>query len=243
MVTVIPSVALASFIQADTTTQGNWVGAYGIDGYSLANVAVATIPSYAVLAVQNASSYTWAQTSFDPRALQMPGGSQRMAATWYNAPSFTFDVNLTDGHPHQVAIYALDWDSKGRVENVQVLDANSGFLLSSQTISNFTGGVYLAWTITGHVQTCRKHVRWAQLGHKRNLFRRRNFTLSDLEHHQDPSGCFRSRPAKCSVHADSIEYGECGSHERNRGGDRDSSSRIDAGIHGGSRMDLPFQRE
>ena len=82
----------------------------------------------------------------------MPGGSQRMAATWYNAPSFAFNVNLTDGHPHQVAVYALDWDSKGRVENVQVLDANSGFLLNSQTISNFTGGVYLVWTITGHVQ-------------------------------------------------------------------------------------------
>ena len=40
------------------------------------------------------STYTWTTTSTDPRALQVPGSSNRVAAVWYSATSFTVDVNL-----------------------------------------------------------------------------------------------------------------------------------------------------
>ncbi len=45
-------------------------------------------------------------------ALQRASGTGRLAATWYGG-TFTFDVNLTDGQPHTVAVYLLDWDAAG----------------------------------------------------------------------------------------------------------------------------------
>ena len=60
---------------------------------------------------------------------------------------------MTDGQTHQVALYGLDWDSYGpRQEQINVLDAGTGKVLNSETLSNFSGGQYLVWNISGHVQ-------------------------------------------------------------------------------------------
>ena len=50
-----------------------------------------------------------------------------------------------------MALYLLDWDSIGRGEQVDVLDAVSGKVLDSRTVSGFSGGEYLVWTLGGHV--------------------------------------------------------------------------------------------
>jgi len=44
--------AQATFVQLDTTTQGNWHGVYGADGYSRASYSQ-SIPLYASFAIQN----------------------------------------------------------------------------------------------------------------------------------------------------------------------------------------------
>ena len=67
------------------------------------------LPAYAAFSVQNQQNYTWALNPNDVRALQTSTG--RIASTWFSSTSFTFDVNLTDGNTHQVALYALDWDN------------------------------------------------------------------------------------------------------------------------------------
>jgi hypothetical protein len=92
--------------------------------------------------------------------LQIPGGGA-LAATWFSAPALTFDVNLTDGLSHQLALYLIDWDNKGRSETIQILDATSGTVIDSETIpgsgtstssTNFVNGTYLKWSISGHVK-------------------------------------------------------------------------------------------
>jgi uncharacterized repeat protein (TIGR01451 family) len=143
--------ATASFVASDTTTQGNWHGVYGANGYSIANDSQ-SIPSYASFAVQNQLNYTWAATSTDPRALQTGSGSGRIASTWYGNSPFSFDINLTDGNTHQFALYAVDWDARGRTETVQVVDANTNALLDTRTLSTFANGVYLVWNLSGHVR-------------------------------------------------------------------------------------------
>jgi hypothetical protein len=77
-----------------------------------------------------------------------------VAACWYSLSSFTVDINLTDGASHQLALYLLDWDGYqgGRSERVDILDASTGAVLSSQTVSSFQSGVYLVWNVSGHVQ-------------------------------------------------------------------------------------------
>ena len=65
--------------------------------------------------------------------------------------SFTVNVNLTDGQTHQIALYFLDWDSAGRSEQVTALNAATGAVLDSRTVSSFSSGEYLVWDISGNV--------------------------------------------------------------------------------------------
>ena len=140
----------AAFLRSDQTTGGNWHGAYGADGYSIAQDSQ-SIPSYSSFAIQNQQDWTWAASTTDGRALQTGSGSGRIAAAWYSPSSFSFDVNFVDGNSHQLAVYALDWDSAGRAATVQILDASSQAVLDTEALSGFGSGVYLVWNISGHV--------------------------------------------------------------------------------------------
>jgi hypothetical protein len=142
------STTSASFVGADTATQGSWQGKYGTGGYDLVDVSV-SLPSSVQVSLSGQADWVWAQSTTDVRALQNPSGG-REAATWYSSSSFSVDVNLTDGQAHRVTLYLLDWDSRGRQERVDVLD-QSGNVLASQTASNFSSGEYLNFTVSGHV--------------------------------------------------------------------------------------------
>ena len=142
--------AVANFVSVDTATQGNWQGVYGAEGYSLANSSQ-SIPAYATFAVQNQANYTWNPNPADVRTLQLSGSTGRIASAWYNSPSFSFDINFTDGNQHQFELYALDWDNTGRAETIKVLDAGTNAVLDTRSISNFSAGLYLIWNISGHV--------------------------------------------------------------------------------------------
>lgn len=61
-------------------------------------------------------------------------------------------MNLTDGKSHQVALYMVDWDNMGRSQTVQVADAISGTVKDRGTVSNFYGGQWLLWNLSGHVK-------------------------------------------------------------------------------------------
>jgi hypothetical protein len=143
--------SVATFVGPDTSTEGSWHGVYGADGYSVADDSQ-NIPSYASFAVQNQLNYTWVSSTADPRALQNGSGTGRIAATWYSYSGFDFDVNFTDARSHQLALYALDWDGLGRSESIQILDANTGLVLDTRSISGFTNGLYVIWNISGHVR-------------------------------------------------------------------------------------------
>ena len=144
---VAPS-AIATLIATDTSTQGSWQGTYGREGYNVAGDS-ASYPAYAQ--VSTPSAYTWNSSTSDPRALRRPGGADSLAACWFGG-TFTVDVNLSDNQPHRVALYFLDWDSTARSQTVEVLDAVTGIVLDTRTVSSFHDGAYLAWNLTGHVQ-------------------------------------------------------------------------------------------
>jgi serine protease len=129
----------ASFVGADSATQGSWQGVYGADGYNVIGASTA-YPAYATVAASGQSSFTWAPSTTDPRALQQPGSASRIAACWYASGSFTVDLNLTDGQQHRVALYLLDWDSQGRSERIDILDAASGAILDSRSAAGFAAG-------------------------------------------------------------------------------------------------------
>lgn len=141
--------AAASFVGTDTSTQGNWRGVYGAEGYTIAPSSTA-LPSYAQLSV-NGPAYTWAASTTDPRALLLPTGTSRIAATWYSTQSFSFSLNLTDGKPHRVAVYNLDWDRQLRAQRLEIVDAATGAVLDARDAASFGNGTYFVWQMTGKV--------------------------------------------------------------------------------------------
>ena len=99
----------ATFIKTDTSTQGNWKGNYGADGYDVDDI-VATLSgtlSYGTYAWQNEGDWLWVPTTTDFRALETDSAAQLVdpwapciAAAWFNASSFSLDLNFTDfKHP------------------------------------------------------------------------------------------------------------------------------------------------
>ncbi len=147
-----PPVATASFLDADTTTQGNWIGMYGTEGYNDLGSGVNN-PTYATVTPAGQSLYTWATPPFSAgQALQVPpAGISRIAAAWYSSTSFTIDVNVAAGHSYDLELYFVDYDAHGRAETVTLTDSSTGTTLNSQSVSNFASGEYLVWTISGNV--------------------------------------------------------------------------------------------
>jgi subtilisin family serine protease len=142
--------ATATYVTTDTTTLGTWRGAYGSQGYAIPGNAT----SFNGLTLTGQASYVWTYPG-DPNAAQMAPPAQtgaRIASAWYSYNSFTADVNISDGQTHRLAAYFDDWDRGGRQETVQVLDASSGAVLDTRSMSNFASGQYLVWNVSGHVQ-------------------------------------------------------------------------------------------
>jgi uncharacterized membrane protein YkoI len=152
--TTILNAASATFVEEDNTTQGNWKGIYGADGFNI--VADATNdPAYAQVSVSGESSFTWQASTAEVRGLQKAasGSTDHIAATWFSGTSFTIDLNLTDGQEHHVAVYCLDWDgSNGRSQRLEVLDAATNAVLDRRDVNAFSSGRYLVWQLKGHVR-------------------------------------------------------------------------------------------
>ena len=137
------------FVKFDSSTQGTWKGVYGGSGYNIVNNAV-NYPAYVTPVANGAAAFTWNGSTTDVRALQQASSAQRIAGVWY-ADSFTIDLPFTDSQMHQVALYCLDWDKVGRTQTLQVLNATNS-VVDTRTVSNFGGGVWAVWNLSGHVQ-------------------------------------------------------------------------------------------
>jgi hypothetical protein len=143
--------ASATYTGSDTTTAGNWTGKYGADGQLIAT-DLTNPPTYATASLSGDSTWIWASSSTDPRALQASSGSSSRIASTYYAASFTINLNLTDGNTHKISLYLCDFDSGNRAETISIVDAGSKAVLSTQSFSSFIGGIYATWTIKGNVQ-------------------------------------------------------------------------------------------
>jgi hypothetical protein len=140
----------AQFVRSDTTTQGAWRGVYGSDGYNVINGAI-SYPSYVTPAPSGANTYTWALSTTDARALQLPSpATQRIAATWYGY-QYLIDLPFSGTQTYQMAVYCLDWDNLGRGQTLEILDANNN-VLDTRSVSSFGAGIWIVWSVSGHVQ-------------------------------------------------------------------------------------------
>jgi hypothetical protein len=139
------------FLSRDSTTQGNWSGVYGQAG-AIVIGASQPLPSGVQVAPANATPYTWAASTADPRALQQgENGADHIAACWYAADTFSVTISIPQGQSYRLAVYALDWDQSQRAEDLLLLDTATGKTLNTQTLTSFVNGVYLVWRVRGQI--------------------------------------------------------------------------------------------
>jgi hypothetical protein len=109
-------------------------------------------PAYAQVAPTSFQFYNWTNSTTDVRALQKASLSDRIAATWYSETGVSFNVTISDGQTHRLALYFVDWDSTQRGQTVEVRDVATNSLLDSRVVTSFNAGRYLVWDISGAVR-------------------------------------------------------------------------------------------
>jgi hypothetical protein len=146
------SPGVATFVQSDNVTRGNWKGLYGAKG-GLAPFGVFAPPTNCQISANYNYPFTWANPSPDPRALLKQDGSERLATCWQYATNgaMSFYLRFKDGATNRVSFYFVDFDNQGIQQKVEFFDYSSGKFLSGTTLSNFQNGVYLTWNLQGHV--------------------------------------------------------------------------------------------
>jgi alpha-L-rhamnosidase len=155
----------ADFIGRDETTAGSFNGTYGAAGFFLVafdgpNAHVAALPPWVASVAQKidaALNGPWLSPppGADPRALADPRNATapRKIGQWCTqmpTPTFSVDVSAEEAAPgatHQFAFYFVDFDSRGRRQTVQLMDAITLEDISPPVLvgPDFTGGVWLVW--------------------------------------------------------------------------------------------------
>jgi hypothetical protein len=138
-----------AFVGTDTSTQGNWKGVYGAEGYTVILDATNN-PADVSLSLSGVTPYNWDGNPSATRALQR-SGTGRIAACWYNSTTFSVTINLSGTNAHRLAIYGLDWETTSRGETIDILYPGTSTVLDSRSLTNFNGGKYLIWDILGSV--------------------------------------------------------------------------------------------
>lgn len=140
------------FVGTDATRLGNWQGVYGSAGAYVVGDSTA-FPSFVNASINGATLVTLRtsphnqiapQTTTDPAA--------RVAAYEQADDTETVDLTFTDGLSHRVSLYLANLDHKRRSEQVQLIDATSGAVLDTQTVSPLKKGEYLTWDVQDPVQ-------------------------------------------------------------------------------------------
>jgi alpha-L-rhamnosidase len=159
----------ANFLGMDVSTQGNWKGTYGKDGYVLCNYGGGGADSTVLPAYVRAVSFRkngtaiWTRNTNEIRALQSPGENPNLRNAAYihtQDPFATYQTMTVDIETKasaflafRIALYFVDWDDGNRTSAVEMFDLESKKLISPlKIVSNYKGGRYLVYS---YHQSCR----------------------------------------------------------------------------------------
>jgi hypothetical protein len=140
------------FVRSDSTTSGSWKGVYAQDGGLAYPYGFFVPPTYVQLSAYRNFPLLWSNATTDPRALQKPAGTDRVAGAWHSTDELYFFLQFKDADPHCVSFYFLDYERLGRVQKLEIIDQATGKVLDSRLVANFQNGVYLTFHLQGSVR-------------------------------------------------------------------------------------------
>ena len=163
-----PAQYAASVVQEDRTTQGNWMGVYGKEGYIIFGAGahgrdIVSLPAF-ISDVHHPAS-TIFLPPYDSRALQLPSGGDNQARGLgsglgggiFNVAYVDILLRSLEGEPYFVSAYFCDYDCPAcpkpsallgqvRVQAVAAYDYYSRDTVAAITlVSDFSGGVWITW--------------------------------------------------------------------------------------------------
>jgi len=124
--------------------QGNWVGAYGVDGYALLNwnggSDLTSLPQSSLVFDQG-YRYLWSNATTAVQALQSPDGTTRHAACFCDADQIRLHLSFSNAYSGTIHVYAVDWDPAGRRETITVNDGSGP--LTANITTDFSQGAWV----------------------------------------------------------------------------------------------------
>ena len=143
--------AQATFLKVNSMTQGNWIGQYGANGHVLFGL-LTNWPPAANISLADSQVFVRNNFSSFPGALQRPEEPPwGIEAEWVDPLRLSINLGFADGREHLCAFYVSDWGGSYRESSVEIREAQTGALLDTQVLSNFTHGKYYVWRIRGQV--------------------------------------------------------------------------------------------
>ncbi|MBM3212697.1 hypothetical protein FJZ33_10780 [Candidatus Poribacteria bacterium] len=146
------SFADVKYVGEDKKTLGDWPGVYGKNGVVIfqTNGDLKDLKDITNIK-DNGQRWNWANPTQDKRGAVYPNDPKSRAGSCiFNNPVGTINIE-TKLKDYQLAIYAVDWDSSARVQDMSLFQGNKPPQDPHVTVINpaFNAGIYLIWRVTG----------------------------------------------------------------------------------------------
>lgn len=131
----------AAIIGVDDSTQGNWIGHYGLEGYHIP-FAGTNLPPYIKIGSSNAveQKFTWTY----PYTLLYPNGQGQVSSDWVplHGAELILSLRFSDSAKHRISLYFVEGSGK-RNGILDILDPFTGQIMDSMKFGAYTNGKYL----------------------------------------------------------------------------------------------------
>jgi hypothetical protein len=164
-----------TYVGRDDKTRGDWVGVYGKQAFLLPVPGGRASFQLPLITLQRGSGFETssaenpfaeasheaqqqmvrfekAETIEDPRVgLRGPGQKERppVAFATFGVP-LLIRADVTDGKPHYLSLYLLDYKREGRVTEIGIYDFQ-GHRLDTRKVANYGEGAHLRYRFTGTI--------------------------------------------------------------------------------------------
>jgi hypothetical protein len=143
--------ASAALVERDAETRGSWIGKYGSDGGLAIPYGTLVPPNYLKINAFRNYPLIWEEDTSDLRALQKPGSISRVASAWHATNEMFFYLQYSDDDVRQLSFYFADYDRAQRAQKLELFDMDTGNRLISETLTNFSNGIYLTYNVAGRI--------------------------------------------------------------------------------------------
>ena len=152
--------ATAAFLGTDETTEGDWPGKYGSDGFYMLSYfygrGCQAWPDY--LSAVDSDGFTnrqfaiWKNATKSSLLTSPISYCARYLGALETSGSGSVTLYVRDTQAHQLALYVCDFDKAGRGETIEVRDLKGDVLVPACAVSDFQQGKWLRFKFSGSIR-------------------------------------------------------------------------------------------